>query len=63
MFEPGNDLVDLRASNVIDPTLYLNKYGHPCNTIITNPFGSDKCNPKLPGHEGIDFSSYRVRPS
>lgn len=60
MYLPGNDLAELRALNTIDPTNYLEENGHPCNTIVTNPFGSDKCSPKLLHHEGIDFSSYRL---
>ena len=47
------------ASTAIDPSLYLKKYGYPCNTEMTNPFGSEICNPKLKGHEGIDFSGWR----
>lgn len=47
------------ASTTVDPTLYIKKYGYPCNTLITNEFGSKICNPKLKGHEGIDFSSWR----
>lgn len=58
MFEPGNGYMG--ASTAIDPTLYLKKYGYPCNTIVTNHFGSKICNPKLDGHEGIDFSSWRA---
>jgi len=61
MFLPGNDLSELRASNAIDPTNYLMDYGYPCRTIITNPYGSKICNPKLDKHEGIDFSAWRVR--
>ena len=48
------------ASTAIDPTNYIEKYGYPCRTKITNPYGSKKCNPKLKKHEGIDFSSYRI---
>lgn len=60
MFPPGGSFGELRASNVIDPTKYLREYGAPCRTIVTNCFGSKKCNPKLKGHEGIDFSSWRT---
>lgn len=57
MFPVGNGYMGARSA--IDPTLYIKKYGYPCNTLITNPYGSLKCNPKLKGHEGIDFSSWR----
>ena len=51
----------LYASETIDPKEYLIQNGYPCKTIMTNPFGSPHCNPKLEGHEGIDFSSWRVK--
>lgn len=65
MFEPGDDLAELRGSEAIDPTEYLEENGYPCNTIITNPFKSDDYNDtedsNLTYHEGIDFSSWRKR--
>ena len=57
MFPKGSGYMG--ASTAIDPTLYLKKYGYPCNTQITNNFGSKICNPKLKGHEGIDFSGWK----
>lgn len=60
LFAPGTQ--KLYAVNTIDPSEYLRQNGYPCDTIMTNPFGSPHCNPKLNGHEGIDFSSYRVKP-
>jgi len=59
LFAPDAD--KLYASETIDPTDYLIKNGYPCDTIITNPYGSQYCNPKLKGHEGIDFSSWRLK--
>ena len=57
MFDDSDSFMG--AEEAIDPTLYIKKYGYPCNTRITNEFGSKHCNPKLDGHEGIDFSSWR----
>ncbi len=51
----------LYAKDAIDPKEYFIKNMRPSRTILTNPFGSKKCNPKLSGHEGNDFSSYRLR--
>jgi len=59
MFKPGNGYMG--ALTAIDPTEYIQKYGYPCKTAITNEYGSKYCNPKLPGHEGIDFSSWRQK--
>ena len=53
------------AKNTIDPKEYFIKYGYPCRTIITNPYGSphynDTKDSNLSKHEGIDFSSYRLK--
>ncbi|MCP4986050.1 MAG: hypothetical protein GY928_08260, partial [Colwellia sp.] len=51
----------LYARNTTDPTAYLEIHGYPTDTIVTNPYGSAICNPCLGGHEGIDFSSWRMR--
>jgi len=59
LFAPGTP--KLYASNTIDPSGYLRQHGYPCDTVMTNPYGSPHCNPKLDGHEGIDFSSYRLK--
>lgn len=59
------------AQNAVDPKEYFIQYGHPCRTIMTNPFGSQHYNTtekdestgksKLTQHEGMDFSSFRLR--
>lgn len=53
------------AKNTIDPKEYFIKYGYPCRTIMTNPYGSkhfnDTKDSTLKAHEGMDFSSYRLR--
>jgi len=58
------------ARNTVDPKEYFIKYGNPCRTILTNPYGSPHFNDKaqdkngdqsLTKHEGNDFSSYRLR--
>ena len=59
LFSPNTP--KLYAEYTIDPTPYINRYGNPCDTVITNYYGSKECNPKLDGHEGVDFSSYRVK--
>ena len=52
------------AKNTIDPKEYFIKYGYPCRTILTNPYGSphynDTKDSTLKKHEGNDFSSYRL---
>ncbi len=60
MYPKRCEVADLWAKNVIDPTEYLEEHGHPCNTIVTNPFGSNvfNTNSDLTEHEGIDFSSH-----
>jgi murein DD-endopeptidase MepM/ murein hydrolase activator NlpD len=55
------DCPSLFAANTCNPTKYLEANGYPCDTEITNHYGSNTCNPRLSGHEGIDFSSWRLR--
>ena len=59
LFAP--ETVGLYARNTIDPAYYLELNGYPTDTVITNPYGSAICNPVLSGHEGIDFSSWRLK--
>lgn len=65
MFPKDSKLKDLRGSNAIDPMDYYLEYGFPCNTEITNLFGSNHYNNNkdndLTKHEGIDFSSWKKR--
>jgi len=66
----SKDETSYYARNTIDPKEYYIKYGLPCRTIMTNPYGSKHFNDKaqdkngdqsLKAHEGNDFSSYRLR--
>ncbi len=59
LFKPNTK--GLFARNTCDPAEYLEQYGYPTKTIMTNPYGSAICNPVLSGHEGIDFSSWRLK--
>lgn len=59
LFEPNT--TELFAKNTVDPFPYIERLGYPCDTIITNKYGSDIHNSKLKKHEGIDFSSWRLR--
>lgn len=65
MFPKDSELKDLRGVNAIDPMDYYLEYGYPCNTVITNPYGSKHFNngkdSDLTKHEGVDFSSWGLR--
>lgn len=50
----------LTAEYAMDPTFILKLAKHVCtNTLVSNPYGSKYCNPKLKSHEGIDFSGHK----
>lgn len=53
--------IDLNARHTVDPMDYFKEHDYPCLGKITNKFGSDICNPKLPYHEGVDFSAKTPR--
>lgn len=58
------DTKNLNAQNTIDPTFHLQFATFAVtNTIVSNPFGSKYCNPKLgenATHEGIDYSAIHM---
>lgn len=58
-FKPGCKI--LNSKNTSDPMPYIEEYGYPCDTKITNPYGSEICHPKQPFHEGVDFSAKTLR--
>jgi len=48
---------DVHLEYAIDPTFFLKLSAHyVTNSKISNGFGSKYCNPKLKGHEGVDYS-------
>lgn len=60
----------LFSYTAVDPLPYFERYGFPCHTRITNYFGSrhfnntkknEKGETSLKSHEGLDFSSWRLR--
>jgi hypothetical protein len=48
---------ELTAKYTVDPTIHLKLAPYwVTNTLVSNPYRSKYCNPKLDFHEGIDFS-------
>ena len=49
----------LTAEWTSEPSFWIKLNVYPCNTKVSNPYGSKYCNPKLKKHEGLDFSGIK----